>query len=139
CRCDALQALLPQRLGERAMDKPHPLLELGLFVLLGRFEGALEVVEDGQQLLHERLRRPGRERLLVARGPLAVVVELGLQALERVEVLVALALERLDPLVRLPELVLLWRLLRHSTLSASSMTSSASSVPEAPFPAVPPC
>src|SRR5581483_1793128 len=43
----------------------------------------------------------GRERLLVARGPLAVVVELGLQPLQAVQVVVALGRHRaelVDPL-----------------------------------------
>ena len=57
---------------------------------LGSVQRPLEIVHDRQQLLHERLVRAGRERLLVARGPLAVVVELGLQPLEPVEVVVAL-------------------------------------------------
>src|SRR5919198_1100171 len=73
------------------MDEAYALLELGLLMLLGGFERALEVVQHGQELAHESLGRPNRARRFVARGPLAVVVELGLQPLERVEVLVALA------------------------------------------------
>ncbi len=68
------------------MDEPDALLELRLLVLLGRLERALEVVEHGQELLHEPLAGPRDQALLVARGPLAVVVEVGLEALERVEI-----------------------------------------------------
>ena len=68
-----------------------------------RLERALEVVDHRQQLLDEPLRGARDQICLVARDPLAVVVELGLQPLERVEVLVPLARhrrERVDVLRR---------------------------------------
>ena len=80
-----------EQVGERAVDEPDAVLELRLAVLDRRLERPLEVVEHRQQLLDEPLGGARDELLLLARDPLAVVVELGLQPLERVEVLVALA------------------------------------------------
>ena len=54
---------------------------------------ALEVVEHGQELLDEPLVGARDQALLVARDPLAVVLEVGGDALEVVEILVALLLE----------------------------------------------
>jgi hypothetical protein len=65
-------------------------------VLLGGLERALEVVEDREQLLEQRLVRTRSRRRVLARGPLAEVVELRLQPLERVEVVVALPLDGLE-------------------------------------------
>ncbi len=67
---------------------------------LRRLERPLQVVEHRQQLLDQPLVGPRDQACLVTRGPLAVVLEVGLDALEGVDELVALALERLD-LVRL--------------------------------------
>ena len=81
------------------MNEAHAVLELRLLVLLGRVERALEVVEHRQQLVHEPLRGARGQLALLARRALAVVVELRLEALERVEVLVALprhVCERID-------------------------------------------
>ena len=64
------------------MDEPDAVFELGLLVLGRRDERALEVVEDRQQLLHEPLVRERDELRLLARRPLAVVVEVGGDALE---------------------------------------------------------
>ena len=112
-------------------------------------ERALEVVEDRDELLHEPLVGARGQLLLVARHPLAVVVELGLQALERVEILVALlprrrelverlGLHRLLDSLFLLDVLLEVLILGHSSTtsySASSTTSSsgASAEPSAPF------
>ena len=105
------------------MDEAHAVLERRLLVLLGRLERATEVVEHGQELLHEPLVRARDERLLVARGPLAEVLELRLQALEPIDELVALG----DELVGLLDLLLLvvLDLFVHYEVfaSSSSMTS----------------
>ena len=87
---DLGEPFLRERVGERAVDEPDALLELRLLVLGGRLERALEVVEHRHELLDEPLVGARGQLLLVARHPLAVVVELGLQPLQRVEVLVAL-------------------------------------------------
>ena len=70
-------------------------------MLLRRVERPLEVVEHRQELLHEPLVGARDQALLVARGPLAVVVELGGDALQVVEVLVALSLEEREALLEL--------------------------------------
>ena len=104
------------------MDEAHAVLERRLLVLLGRLERATEVVEHRQELLHEPLVRARDERLLVARGPLAEVLELRLQALEPVDELVALG----DELVGLLDLLfLVLDLFVHYEVfaSSSSMTS----------------
>ena len=93
-RLDLGEALALERGGELAVHEPDALLELRLLVLLGRAKRALEVVEHGQQLLHEPLVGPRDQALLVAQDPLAVVLELGRDPLEVVQVLVALGLER---------------------------------------------
>src|SRR5205823_12925837 len=98
---DLGKPLVLERGGELAVHEPDALLELCLLVLLGGRERALEVVEHGQQLLHEPLVGPRDQALLVARDPLAVVLEVGCDALEVVEVLVSLGLERRQPLLEL--------------------------------------
>ena len=87
---DLGQALARQRLGQGAMHEPNAVLELRLLVLLGSAERPLEVVEDGQELLDQPLVGARDQALLIARRPLAVVVELGLDALERVDQLLVL-------------------------------------------------
>ena len=72
CRCE-------QR-GERAVDELDAFLELRLLVLGGRLERPLEVVEHGQELVHEPLVRARRQLGVLARDPLAVVVEVGREA-----------------------------------------------------------
>jgi len=84
------EALLREHAGEGAVHEPDALLELGLLVLCRRLERPLEVVEHGKELLHELLRGTTHELVALAGGALAEVVELGLQALKRVEVIVAL-------------------------------------------------
>src|SRR5439155_9873903 len=89
------------------------------------------VVEHGDELPHQPLVGARGQLLLVARHPLAVVVELGLQALERVEVLVALARDDRQGIdLGLDHIRLLRQLVRHlsstTSYSASSTTSSSS-------------
>src|SRR5438552_19087308 len=83
------------------MNEAHPFFELGLFVLFRRDECPAEVVQHRQQLPAQRLGCAGRERFLLARGPLAVVVEVGRDPLQVVQVLVALGLQRREPLAQL--------------------------------------
>jgi hypothetical protein len=59
-------------------------------VIARRDKRTLEVVEHRQQLLDQPLRGARDQIALIARDPLAVVLELGLETLERVEILVAL-------------------------------------------------
>ena len=89
-RLDLHEPLLRERVGERPVDEAHAVLELRLLVLGRGLERALEVVDHRQQLLDEPLGGARDQARLVARRALAVVVELGLEALQRVEVLVAL-------------------------------------------------
>ena len=87
---DLGQALARQRLGQGAVHEPNAVLQLGLLVLLGSAERPLQVVEDGQELLDQPLVGARDQALLIARRPLAVVVELGLDPLERVDQLLVL-------------------------------------------------
>ena len=103
---DLYEALLGERVPELAVRRVDALLELRLLVLLGGVERALEVVEHGQELLDEPLVGARDQALLVARGPLAVVVEVGGDALEVVQVLVPLRLERAEPLLELGDAAL---------------------------------
>ena len=90
------EALAVEELLELAVDELDALLELRLLVSVRRLERSLEVVEHRQELLHEPLAGPRDQALLVARGPLAVVVELGLEPLERVDQLLVLVAQRLE-------------------------------------------
>ncbi len=92
---DLGQALARQRLGQGAVHEPNAVLQLRLLVLLGSAERPLQVVEDGQELLDQPLVGARDQALLIARRPLAVVVELGLDALERVDQLLVLGPQRL--------------------------------------------
>jgi hypothetical protein len=83
------------------VDEPHALLELGLFVLFRRLECTLEVVDDRQQLLDEPLGRPRGQARLLAGGALLVVLELGREPLQVVEVLLRLCLGGGKPLIDL--------------------------------------
>jgi hypothetical protein len=73
------------------VDESDALLELRLLVLLRGRERALEVVEDGQELVHEPLGGARDQVGLLARRALAVVVELRLEAPKSVQILVPLA------------------------------------------------
>ena len=97
-------------------------------MLLGRLERPLEVVEHGQELLHDPLAGPRDQRFLVARGPLAVVVELGLDALEGVDQLLVLGAQRLELATpsRLLDLLCVLDLFGHYDFFASSSSSMTS-------------
>ena len=131
---DLGEPLALEHVRQLAVHQANAFLELGLLVLLGGGERALEIVEHGQQLLHEPLVGPRDQALLVAQDPLAVVLELGRHPLEVVQVLVALGLERGHLLLE-RELTLLGHevLASSSTTSASSITSSSSTW-ASPFP-----
>ncbi len=92
CRRSGSRPAPPSRARPRTARwiEADALLELRFLVCRGELERTLEVVEDRDELLDEPLVGARGQLLLVARHPLAVVVELGLQPLERVEVLVAL-------------------------------------------------
>jgi hypothetical protein len=134
-RLDLREAFLLERLAERLLDELDPVDESGLLMLLRGFERPLQVVEDGEQLADEPLVRMGDEPLLFASGPLPVVLEVGLHALEKVEVLVPLRGDSREPVVgsrscRLRLLDLrMSELLAHDFVapSSSSMTSKSAS------------
>jgi hypothetical protein len=86
------------------VDEAHALLELRLLVLLGRGSARSRSSSTGSSSC-EPLRGARDQLLLVARGPLAVVVELRLESLERVEVLVTLS-RHLGERIRLLDLFL---------------------------------
>src|SRR4026209_1510091 len=90
---DLLEALLLQQVGKRAMHKPDTVLELRLFVIRRSLQCTSEIVEDRDQLLHAPLARTLGERRLLARVPLAEVVELRSEPLQAVEELIAVSLE----------------------------------------------
>src|SRR5215218_5248482 len=81
---DLLEALLAEHVGKGARHKGDTFLELRLLVRLRGLECSLEIVEHRQELLHQPLVGARDQALLVARRPLAVIVELCLDALERV-------------------------------------------------------
>ena len=66
-------------------------------MVLGSVERALEVVEHGQELGDDALARAGEDLRLLPRDALAVVVEVGRDAAQVVEDLLALALGVLEP------------------------------------------
>ena len=84
----------------------------------------LQVVEHWEKLLDDPLAGPRDQRLLVARGPLAVVVEVGFDALEGVDQLLVLVAERLE--LDVLDLFLLLNVLRHYDFFASSSSSMTS-------------
>ena len=87
---DLGEPFLAQRSAQRLLDELHALDELRLLVPLGGLERPLEVVENRQQLADEPLVRVRDETLLLARGTLAVVLEVRLDALGEVEIRVTL-------------------------------------------------
>src|SRR6185436_140211 len=147
-RLDLDEPLLRERAAKGLLDESYAVQELRLLVLLAGLERALEAVEDRQQLAHEPLVRVGDEPLLVADSPLAVVLEVRLDALSKPEVLVALGDDLRDVVgsrsftLRLLD-VRLGELLAHDFVaSSSSMTSksasstTSSSVADPPLPDV---
>src|SRR5436309_2242092 len=150
---DLGEALSLERGRELAVHQPHALFELGLLVLLRRLERPLEVVHDRQQLLHEPLGSPGGQTRLLARGALLVVVELGREPLQVVQMLLRLRLGRgelvatgsrdmaRDPVALLDLVELFLGRIRHqevfassSPISASSITSSSEAAAPSPSP-----
>ena len=120
---DLLEALALERGAQLAGDERDALLELRLLVLAGGDERPLEIVDDREHRLHQPLVGARDQVLLVTRGPLAVVVELGRDPLQLVEVVVALGLDGGEPLLQLLGLDGLLLLLRHYCLASSSITS----------------
>src|SRR5207247_678676 len=90
------ETLLLQEIRERAMHEPDTVLELRLLVIRRGLERAPEIVEDRDQLLHQPLARTFGEGRLLARIPLAEVVELRREPLQAVEELIAVSLESVD-------------------------------------------
>src|SRR4051812_30254543 len=151
-RLDLAQPFTCEQRRERPVDEADALFELRLLVLACGLERTLEIVEHGHELLHEPLVGARGQLLLVARHPLAVVVELRLQPLQGVEVLVALLCrrrERVRLLRRLRRLCCLQRLWRvhylflratfvghfsSTTSYSASSTTSSSDAPDAPSP-----
>jgi hypothetical protein len=148
---DLGETLPPERARQLPVHEPNALFERRFFVLLGGRQRAFQVVDDREQLLDEPLRGPGRKALLLARDPLAVVLELRREALEVVQVRLSLGLGGGEPLLKrlafcatrfrithrlafrrviLGHLVelLLCRIDRHYEVFASSSTISASSI-----------
>src|SRR5919198_1074416 len=89
---DTLEPLGPQAVDQLGVDELHALaelLEVGLS--LGRNQREVELVEDLEDPQHEGLRGELDRPRLLLQHPLAVVLELGLQALEVVAVLLRLS------------------------------------------------
>ena len=91
-RLDLAQPFLLERLPKRLLDELDAVDERGLLVALGGLKRALEVVEHGKELPDEPLVGVRDQAFLVARRPLAVVLEVRLRSLEEIEVLVPLPL-----------------------------------------------
>ena len=122
---DLGQSLLRKQIGQGTMDEPDTVLDLPLFMLRSSLERPPEIVEDRDQLLHEPLVRTLGERSLLARVPLAVVVELSGEPLQPVEELVAVSLESVDVDALLGLLCHL-RLVSHYAFGASCSSSMTS-------------
>ena len=84
---DLLEASAGEQAGELLLHELHALGDLRLLVVLGGVERPLEVVEHGQELADERLRGPRRLHLGLAGDPLSVVVEVGREPAQVVQVL----------------------------------------------------
>src|SRR5581483_4725446 len=96
-RLDALEPFPAQRVDElrvHELDAVQELVEVRL--LLGRHERELELVQDLEQPAHEGLRGHLDRLGLLAQHPLAVVLELRLQAHQVVSVLGGLLANRLE-------------------------------------------
>ena len=96
---DLAEALPLERRAKLTGNKGYALGQLRLLVLLARLERTLEVVEDGQKLLHEPLVCSRDQALLVARGALPVVVEVRRYPLQVVDSFVPLGLEERNTLL----------------------------------------
>ena len=89
-RLDLGEPFLAKRIPQRLLDELDALDELCLLMPLGSFERAFQVIENRQELADEPLVRMCDEPLLLARGALAVVLEVRLDALGEVEICVPL-------------------------------------------------
>src|SRR6185312_6399916 len=149
-RLDLLEAAPVEDVGQLLAHPGDPLGHLRLLVVLGGVDGPLEVVEHGQELGHDRLGGPVGLGLRVAGHALAVVVEVGRDAAQVVQVLLRpaprlgeLRLELVGPavtdgLVGLGGRRALAWICRHarsplsSTTSASTISSSPLAEPSPP-------
>ncbi len=91
----SVEAVAGERVDELLLDQRDSGGELLAAVLARRLDGAAQVVDHREQRFDDRLGGAQAQILLVAPHALAVVVELGLQTLQVVEVVVALG-ERLS-------------------------------------------
>jgi hypothetical protein len=89
---DLLETFALERTDQGVFRHPDSLEHLRIVVLLGCVQRALEIVEDGQELLDETFVRTSHDRGLIARDALAEVVEVGGDPLQLIQVLVALGL-----------------------------------------------
>ena len=94
---DLLDALRGEHAGERILRHANAFENLGVLMVLGGVECALEVVEHGQELCDDTLAGAGEQLHLLARDALAVVVEVGRDAAQVVHRLLVLALRVLEP------------------------------------------
>ena len=94
---DLFDALRGEQARERVLRHADALEHLRVLVVLGRVERALEVVEHGQELGDDPLPGAREELRLLAHDALAVVVEVGRDPTQVVEVLVPLPLGVLQP------------------------------------------
>src|SRR6185312_5606595 len=85
-RLDLLEAAPVEDVGQLLAHPGDPLGHLRLLVVLGGVDGPLEVVEHGQELGHDRLGGPVGLGLRVAGHALAVVVEVGRDAAQVVQI-----------------------------------------------------
>jgi hypothetical protein len=79
-RLDLREALLGESLLERSVDEADSILNASAFRITrvgDGFERPLEIVEHWEELLYETLVGARGQALLVARYPLAVVLEFG--------------------------------------------------------------
>ena len=100
---DLGETFLRESGSQRLLDELHALDELCLLVPFGGLERPLQVVEDGEKLADEPLVRMRDEALLLANGALAVVLEVGLDALGEVEIRVPLGRDGRERVVAEPE------------------------------------
>ena len=94
---DLLDTLRGEQARERVLRHADALEHLRVLVVLGRVERALEVVEHGQELDDDPLAGAREELRLLSHHALAVVVEVGCDPTQVVEVLVPLPLGVLQP------------------------------------------
>src|SRR5215207_2199650 len=96
---DLVETFSLERRAKLARDERNALGELRLLMLLARLERTLEVVQYGEQLLHQPLVCARGQAFLVARDTLAVVVEVRRHPLQVVDGLVPFGLEERHALI----------------------------------------